>query len=39
MKEGRKTEYQEKTPDDEPQKMSHIKAWKFNPQPRIEPAL
>ena len=34
MKEGRKAEYQEKTPDDELQK-----AWKFKPQARLEPAL
>ena len=39
MKEGRKPEYPEKTPDDELQKMLHTKARKFNPQPRLEPAL
>ena len=39
MKEGRKPEYPEKTPDDELQKMSHTKARKFKPQPGLEPAL
>ena len=39
MKVGRKPEYPEKTPDDEFQKMSHAKARKFKPQPRLEPAL
>ena len=29
MKEGRKQEYLEKTPDDEPQKMPHSQAQKF----------
>ena len=31
MKEGRKPEYQEKTSDDELQKMPNTKARKFNP--------
>ena len=39
MKEGRNAEYPEKTPDDELQKMSHTKAKKFKPQPRLELAL
>ena len=39
MKEGKKPEYQEKTPDDELQKMPHTKARKFKPQPRLELAL
>ena len=39
MKEGRKTEYTEKTRDDELQKMPHIKARKFKSQTRLEPAL
>ena len=39
MKEGRKPEYLEKTPDDELQKMPHTKARKFKPQARLEPAL
>ena len=39
MKEGRKPEYPEKTPDDELQKMSHTKARTFKPQPGLEPAL
>ena len=39
MKEGRKPEYPEKTPDDEFQKMPHTKAKKFEPQARLEPAL
>ena len=39
MKEGRKPEYPEKTPDDELQKIPHTKARKFKPQPRLEPAL
>ena len=39
MKEGRKPEYQEKTPDDELQKMPHTKARKCMPQARLEPAL
>ena len=38
MKEGRKLEYPEKTPDDELQKMPHTKARKFKPQARLEPA-
>ena len=37
MKEGRKPEYPEKTPDDE--QMPHAKARKFKPQARLEPAL
>ena len=39
MKEGRKPECPEKTPDDELQKMPHTKARKFKPQPRLEPTL
>ena len=39
MKEGRKPEYPEKTPDDELQKMPHTKARKFKPQARLEPTL
>ena len=39
MKEGRKPEYPEKTPDDELQKMPPTKARKINPKPRLEPAL
>ena len=39
MKEGRKPEYPEKTPDDELQKMPHTEARKFKPQARLEPAL
>ena len=39
MKEGRKPEYPEKTPDDELLKTAHIKARKFKPQPRLELAL
>ena len=31
MKEGRKQEYPEKSPDDELQKMPHNKARKFKP--------
>ena len=38
MKEGRKPEYPEKTPDDELQRMSHTKARRFKPQARLEPA-
>ena len=34
MKEGRKPEYPEKTPDDKLKKMPHTKARKFKPQPR-----
>ena len=32
MKEGRKAEYPEKTPEDKLQKVSHTKTWKFKPQ-------
>ena len=32
MKEGRKPEYPEKTPDDELQKMPHTKARRFKPR-------
>ena len=39
MKEGRKPEYPEKTPDDKFQKMRHTKVRKFMPQPELEPAL
>ena len=39
MKEGRKREYPEKTPDDELQKMPHTEVPKFKPQPRLEPGL
>ena len=39
MKEGRKPEYPQKTPDDELQKMSHTIARKFNPQGRFKPEL
>ena len=39
MKEGRKPEYPEKTPDDVFQKMPHTKARKFKPQTRLEPAI
>ena len=39
MKEGRKPEYPEKTPDGELQKMSHTEARKFKPRPRLEPLL
>ena len=38
MKEGKKPEYMENTPDDDLQKMSHTKAQKFTPQARLEPA-
>ena len=38
MKEGRKPEHSEKTPDDELQKMPQTKAPKLKPQPRLEPA-
>ena len=38
MKEGRKPEYQVKTPDDELQKMPHTTAPRFKPQARLEPA-
>ena len=36
--EGRKSEYLEKTPDDELQKMPHTTARRFKPQVRLEPA-
>ena len=36
---GRRPEYPEKTPDDELKKMPHTKARKFEPRPRLEPAL
>ena len=39
MKERRKPEYPEKTHDDKLQKMSHTKARKSKPQPRLEPIL
>ena len=39
MKEGRKPEYPEKTPDDELQKTPQTKARKFKSQARLEPAL
>ena len=39
MKEGRKPEHPEKTPDDELQKMPRTKSRKFKPQPILEPAL
>ena len=39
MKDGRKPEYPEKTPDDELQKMPHTKAKKFKPQLRLQPAI
>ena len=39
MKEGRKPEYCEKTPDDELQKMPHTKARKIKPHPILEPAV
>ena len=39
MKEGRKPEYPEKTPDDELQKMPRTKAQIFKPRQRLEPAL
>ena len=38
MKEGRKTEYPEKTPGDELQKMLHTTPRRFEPQARLEPA-
>ena len=37
MKEGRKPEYQEETPGDELQKMTHTKARRFKPPARLEP--
>ena len=39
MKEGRKPEYPEKSPDNELQKMPKTEAQKFMPQPNLEPAL
>ena len=39
MKEGRKPEYPEKTPDNELHKMPHTKAWKSKPQLRLQPTL
>ena len=39
MKEGRKPEYPEKTPDDDLQKMPHTETRKLKPQPRLEHAL
>ena len=39
MKEGRKPENPEKTPDDELQKMPHTETRKFKPQARLEPTL
>ena len=39
MKEERKPEYTEKTPDNDLQKMPHTTTRKFKPQARIEPAL
>ena len=39
MKEERKPEYQEKTPDDKLKKMPHAKARKFKPQARLESTL
>ena len=39
MKERRKPEYPEKTPDQELQKMPHTKVRKFKPQPRLESSL
>ena len=38
MKEGRKPEYPEKTPDNELQTMPHAKARRFEPQARLESA-
>ena len=38
MKEGKKPEYPEKTPDDGLQKMPHTTARRFKPQARLEPA-
>ena len=38
MKEGRKQEYPEKSPDDELQYMLHTKVQRFKPQARLEPA-
>ena len=39
MKEGRKPEYPEKTPDHELQKMPHTKARRFKPQATLEPVV
>ena len=39
MKEGRKPEYSEKTPDDKLQKMPHTKARQSKPQAKLEPAF
>ena len=39
MKDGRKPECPEKTPDDELQKTPRTKAQKFKPQPRLKPTL
>ena len=39
MKEAKKPEYAEKTPEYELQKMPHAKARIFKPQARLEPAL
>ena len=39
MKEGRKPECLEKTPDDELQKVPRTKAWKLKSPPRLEPTL
>ena len=38
MKEGRKPEYPDKTPDDGLQKMPNTKARRFKPLARLEPA-
>ena len=38
MKEGKKPEYLEKTPDDELQKRPHTTTRRFKPQARLEPA-
>ena len=39
MKEERKLECLEKTPDGKLQKMPHTKAREFKPQPRLKPTL
>ena len=42
MKEGRKPEYLEKTPDNELKKIPHAKAQRFKPpkpQPKLKPTL
>ena len=39
MKDGRKPEYPDKTPDYELSEMPHTKARKFKPQARLEPSL